>query len=475
MLTVAYARVSTEEQAAEGYSVEGQSERLRSYAELHELGEVMVVSDPGWSGKNLDRPGLQQLLSMVEAGHVQNVLVWRLDRLSRNLGDLILLADRFGQSGVALHSFTEKLDLSSATGRMFYNILGSFAQFYREQLSENVRMGMRQAAREGKWTNRPKFGYDLVQGELVPNDDVPLVREVFRLRATGASYTEIARQTGIHYSTARSIIHSRIYLGEVALGGEWYPGRHEPIITPEAFAAARKTDVPGMRYRSKHPLAGHVRCGICGRVETIHQGGYGTLFRCKHRGTGCKQPARSTKGLERALVLGLRLIGHDEELQAAIRSEIRRQLEPKAEGRRPRSVGQQIASLQEKRRKLLALHYEDKIGADLYAEQEEALRGRIEALQGEESATAEEVARQTDLAERFEEVATLLSDMDIERIWAAATDDEKRVLVKELVKDVTVFPDHLEVSVDGAPRLNVSLEEVGLKSQLRACGVGGGV
>lgn len=115
MLTVAYARVSTEEQAAEGYSVEGQSERLRSYAELHELGEVTVVSDPGWSGKNLERPGLQQLLGMVEAGHVQNVLVWRLDRLSRNLGDLILLADRFGQAGVALHSFTEKLDLSSAT------------------------------------------------------------------------------------------------------------------------------------------------------------------------------------------------------------------------------------------------------------------------------------------------------------------------------------------------------------------------
>ena len=64
---------------------------------------------------------------------MSNVLAWRLDRLSRNLSDLILLADRFGQAGVALHSFTEKIDLSSATGRMFYNILGSFAHFYREQ------------------------------------------------------------------------------------------------------------------------------------------------------------------------------------------------------------------------------------------------------------------------------------------------------------------------------------------------------
>ena len=86
---------------------------------------------------------------------------------------------------MALHSFTEKIDLSSATGRMFYNILGSFAQFYREQLAENVRMGMQQAVRQGKWVNRPKTGYDLVDGELVPNDMAPVVRRIFTMRAEG--------------------------------------------------------------------------------------------------------------------------------------------------------------------------------------------------------------------------------------------------------------------------------------------------
>src|SRR3954454_10308806 len=116
MLTVAYCRVSTEEQAAEGFSIDGQADKLRSYAQLHDLGTLVVIADPGLSGKDLDRPGLQQVLAMVEQGHVANVLTWRLDRLSRNLSDLILLADRFGQAGVALHSFTEKIDLSSATG-----------------------------------------------------------------------------------------------------------------------------------------------------------------------------------------------------------------------------------------------------------------------------------------------------------------------------------------------------------------------
>jgi site-specific DNA recombinase len=87
MLTVAYCRVSTEEQATEGYSIEGQAEKLRGYALLHDLGEVTVIADPGRSGKDLDRTGLLQLLAMVEAGHVAHVLLWRLDRLSRNLGD----------------------------------------------------------------------------------------------------------------------------------------------------------------------------------------------------------------------------------------------------------------------------------------------------------------------------------------------------------------------------------------------------
>ena len=206
MLTLAYCRVSTEEQAEEGFSIEGQAERLRLYAQLRDLGDVTVVTDPGKSGKNLERPGLQQVLAVVEAGHVSHVLVWRLDRLSRNLADLILLADLLGEHGVALHSVTENLDLSSATGRMFYNILGTFAQYFREQLSKNVRMGTQRAAKEGKWMNRPKTGYDLVDKHLVINGDAPRVQEVFRLRAEGLSYPKIETATGIKYSTARAII-----------------------------------------------------------------------------------------------------------------------------------------------------------------------------------------------------------------------------------------------------------------------------
>lgn len=477
MLTVAYCRVSTEEQAAEGFSIDGQAQKLCDYARLHELGEVTVIADPGRSGKDLDRAGLQQLLAMVEAGHVSHVLLWRLDRLSRNLGDLIDLADRFGRAGVALHSFTEKIDLSSATGRMFYNILGSFAQFYREQLAENVKMGMAQAARTGKWTNRPKTGYELVDGELVPNSDADRVREIFRLRASGASYPQIAERTGINYSTVASILGSRIYLGEVQLNGEWFPGHHEPLVTLEEFEAAHRGHVPGRR-RGSDLLTGRVFCGICGRRMASDQNGAGrVMYRCRHRGRGCNQPRRTNRGLHRAALLGLNLLANDDELHEAIRAELRR---TGATGRRPgrradAAPPARLAELSERRRKLLELYYAGKISGDGFAEEEERITRAIEAAREAASLDREHQNEQDQLLDQFEEVARLLRELDLEVVWEEATDAERRLLVEELVERVTIFPDHLEVKIAGAPRLNVAYSEVGLGGrQSENVGVGGG-
>ena len=465
MLTVAYCRVSTEEQAAEGFSIAGQADKLRVYAELHELGEVTVISDPGLSGKNLERPGLQQLLKMVEEGHVANVLTWRLDRLSRNLGDLIMLADRFGRANVALHSFTEKIDLSSATGRMFYNILGSFAQFYREQLAENVRMGMQQAVRQGKWINRPKTGYALIDGELVPNAKAPIVRRIFTLRAEGKSQNYIANDTGINYSTVLTILASRIYLGEVQMNGEWFPGRHEPIITPEQFAAAHRGRIKG-RPKGTDLLSGRVRCGLCQRLMSIDRNGEGRrLYRCHHRGQGCAQPRRTNTGLLRAAVLGLRLIGDDEQLQAAIRLQLERARTPasKAGGGHARRSRHVVEDLQGQRRTLLRLYYDDKIGADLFAEEEGRLSVAIREAQRESDASVAEAVRNDDVDRHFDDVAAVLATLDVDRTWEAATELERRVLIDEFLEEIWVLPDYLDVKVHGAPALHVRYQEVGMR------------
>lgn len=477
MLTVAYCRVSTEEQATEGFSIDGQAEKLRAYASLHDLGDVTVIADPGRSGKDLDRAGLQQLLAMVEAGHVAHVLLWRLDRLSRNLGDLIDLADSFGRAGVALHSFTEKIDLSSATGRMFYNILGSFAQFYREQLAENVRMGMQQAAHQGRWMNRPKTGYDLVGGELVPNGDAERVREVFNLRAAGMSYKAIEDRTGVRYSTVCTILSSKIYLGQVVLNGEWFPGNHEPLITPDEFTAAQRGHVPGRR-RGRDLLSGRVFCGMCGKRMAVEQNGAGrVMYRCRHRGEGCDQPRRTNMGLHLAARLGLRLLAQDRELQAAIREELRRTGRTgQGTGRRAGAAPapERLAALSERRRKLLELYYADRISAEGFAEEEGRIARGIEMARQAAVEDRDRSSEHEELLARFEEVAALLQDLDLDTAWDEATEPERRVLVEELVEKVAVFPDHLEVTIAGAPRLNVGLAEVGLGgNQSQIVGVGG--
>jgi len=466
VLTLAYCRVSTEEQAEEGFSIEGQTDKLRAYATLHDLGEITVIADPGISGKNMLRPGLQQLLAAVEAGHVSHIIVWKVDRLCRNLRDQMELRDKFEQHGVTLHSVSETLDLTTPAGRWFFSIMGGQAEYYREALAENVRMGHDRAVKEGRWINRPKTGYDLVSGLLVPNAEATLVVECFRLRGEGHSYRTIEEQTGIKYSTVKSILDSRIYRGEVLHHKEWHPGKHDPLVSEEEWLAAHRGAAKGVR-RSHDPLSGRVVCGLCLHRMVVAQNGKGSLtYKCRHRGVSCAQPSRSNFGLARAAVMGLRLVGHDESLREAIR----RRLAgggPDAAGtpRRTRRAAPAttLKTLNDKRRKLLDLYYAGKISDDGFQHEEAHIATSIEAVRQQLVTEGQEERLKTDLEVRFEEVARILSDLDMETLWEEADERERRVIVENLLEWIRVFPDHLEVKVAGSLTINVLYSEVGLK------------
>jgi hypothetical protein len=288
---------------------------------------------------------------------------------------------------------------------MFYNILGSFAQFYREQLAENVRMGMQQTAHEGTWINRPKTGYELIGGELVPNGDADRVREVFKLRASGMSYAAIEDRTGIRYSTVCAILGSRIYLGEVLLNGEWFAGKHQPLISPEEFQAAHLGHVPGRR-RGRDLLSGRVFCGLCGKRMAVEQNGVGrVMYRCRHRGKGCGQPCRTNKGLHRAARLGLRLLAEDRELQAAIGEELRRtgRTARRTEHRPGAAPPERLAALSERRRKLLELYYADRISPEGFAEEESRIARDIESARQAAGEDRKRSSEREELLARFEE------------------------------------------------------------------------
>ena len=225
--TLAYVRVSTEDQT--DYSPDAQAKRCRDIARLRELGPVIVLSDEGWSGKNLERPAMRDLIARVESGQVAHLLVWRLDRLSRDNADISRLVKLFELHRVKVYSVNEgELDLTSASGKMQVGVNGVFAQYYRDQIVENTKMGQQQAAEKGHWQNHAPTGYDMVNGELVPNELAPVVQRIFALRAQGASFQKVADEVDMKYPTVRFISLNRVYLGEVKYSGEWYPGIHPP-------------------------------------------------------------------------------------------------------------------------------------------------------------------------------------------------------------------------------------------------------
>ncbi len=423
-----------------------------------------MVEDAGFSAKDLNRPALQLILNRVEAGEVQNLIVWKQDRLTRDSGDLSWIINLLRKTGVELHSVMDPVDLSSAGGRMQVGISGVLNQWYRENLSENVQLGMQQAVLNGQHPSRPKFGYSLREGILIPNEDALTVRQIFALRAAGGSVRSIEEATGVCYSTVSSILKHRVYLGEIASRGNWYPGLHEPLVTEAEWEAAQRSHIPGRR-RSGHVLSRVVKCGLCGRVATIKypEGNRAPLFVCKHRGQGCKQPARTSTGIERAVLLGIRLLASSTDLVELIRRELARALVPeRAQGRAGHLREQALSELERKRRKLLDLFYEERMASDFFVQEQGRIARQLAELRNQQNQEEVKRVEAKKAADDFEGVLPLLSELDVDAIWAEAADHEKKVLVERLVRGIWFYPDHLEVEVSGAPRMNVDLKEVGL-------------
>ena len=234
VITGIYIRVSTEDQARDGFSINAQKEKLTKYAEANDWSIFDYYIDDGISGKNLDgRPEVTRMLKDVEEGKINNILIYKLDRLTRSVRDLIYLIELFEKHSCTFNSQTEKIDTSNAVGRMFVKIIGIFAEFERENLAERVSFGYEQKTREGNYTNtQGVYGYDYIPKEqkLVVNiEEKDLVNRIFDLYIDGKSYFKIAfklneenvpTKKGGHWSatTISSIIHNPLYIGKVRYG-----------------------------------------------------------------------------------------------------------------------------------------------------------------------------------------------------------------------------------------------------------------
>lgn len=205
MKAIGYIRVSTDQQAERGISLEAQRERVRAMATIHGAELLDVIVDGGESAKSMNRPGLKRVLSLVTTGKVQAVIIAKLDRLTRSVKDLCTLLELFEKSGVGLISVAESLDTGSAAGRLVITIMGAVSQWEREAIGERTREALRHKRSKGQRVGNIAYGFHLagdgVHVEADPTEQAVLsaIRNLRRggqtLRGIAAALNRLGHRT----------------------------------------------------------------------------------------------------------------------------------------------------------------------------------------------------------------------------------------------------------------------------------------
>lgn len=178
-----YARVSTDDQI-DNYSIDSQRDSIKSYAELFQLELEKIHVDDGYSAYTLDRPEIQKVIEKLETRQYAGVIMYKLDRISRNLKDILILHDDiFKKYDVNMISIYEKFDTSSPTGKLMFSMIGGFAEFERSLIRDRTVLGRYEKAKQGGYSGgRVCYGYDVSDKELIINDyEADIVRKIFEL------------------------------------------------------------------------------------------------------------------------------------------------------------------------------------------------------------------------------------------------------------------------------------------------------
>lgn len=283
------------------------------------------------------------------------LVVHKLDRVARNLEDHAMVRALLRDADCELVSVSENLE-RNASGRLVEGVLAVLAEHYSNNLSQEVKKGMEQKAREGGWPHLAPLGYVNVRrkgprrrGEAIIEPDperAPLVQRAFEMYATGQwplnrlhqklMELGLRNRNGKKFARSKiaSMLKDRVYIGKTRYGDTEYPGNHEPLIWEDLFARVQQViaehDRAGARQRKHdHFLRGTVFCDVCGgRISTMTAKGKFEYFYClgnQNLGTMCNQPYIPSKSLERQI----------EDLYKAIKmpADVRREIEADLEGR----------------------------------------------------------------------------------------------------------------------------------------------
>jgi site-specific DNA recombinase len=197
MIAIGYIRVSTEEQAKEGISLENQRAKIQAYCRLHDFELDDIIEDAGKSGKDLNREGVQAIIKRIQDREIDAVIVYKLDRLSRRVIDTLNLIDLMKKHKVVFHSITDSIDTKTAMGKFFLNIMASLAQMERDLISERTKDALRHKISRNERAGQIPYGWSLAEDgkNLVTNvEEQNAIRLIKNLHGEGYNYSAICRE-----------------------------------------------------------------------------------------------------------------------------------------------------------------------------------------------------------------------------------------------------------------------------------------
>lgn len=450
-----YSRVSTAEQAKEGYSIGEQQKRLVAYCQSRGWKNYKQFTDPGYSGGNMKRPALQEMVKAIKDGNVNKVIVYKLDRLSRSQKDTLeLLEDIFLPNGVDFISMCENFDTGSAFGKAMVGMFSVFAQLEREQIKERTNLGREARAKEGKWhgSGVAPIGYDYINGELQVNEfESMVIREAYKLYDKGHTYAEIAKilnsQGMCHrygkwsLQAVSRIFKNPLYAGYVSFNGKEYPGCHEAIIDPETFHEIYEKVMSRHQYHrtpvNDAYLTGKLWCARCGAryTHTSSQTRNGTRISYY----SCYSRAKVNNGLIRD-PLCKNKIHRCDAFDRLILDELR-QLQPGDVKKYRKSIEQtdtaaplqkELAKLEKQRSKLIDLYSVGDFSVEELRSKIEPINLRKQAIEAQLKNTGKELRSLAEIESTIDSIDSIITSGD-------------RVAIRHLI-DLLI--DHIDIDGD---------------------------
>ena len=495
-----YIRVSTDEQAKEGYSIDAQRRVLNAWAVVKGAEAITEYVDEGFSAKNLNRPAVKRLIDDCRRGMIDTVIVWKLDRLTRNLRDLLMLMeDVFRDFGVEFVSATESIDTSTAAGRLVLNMLGAVAQNERENTSDRVSMVMTELSKNAKHLGgQPLYGYSVTQdGHYAPHPvEAEAVRMIFNLKLRGSSYSDIisALDAAGHkprsggswtrntlYDMLRNEKYTGVYIYNRAKSAGRdgrrnnrackspdeiirIPGGMPAIISAEQWQAVQSMSGEGKQLGGKNSakriylLSGLVRCGGCSKPMVIanrgrnRDGSYWRAYTCRDK---CVKSIEHRK-LESCVLDFISAIAGDADVlnQALTIADQLNAYARHDSATDAAAFQRQLSGLQKERTNLLRL-------AAKSDNPPVSLLDEIRRLDREISASESSLRAAESAALQISKDALISRFHQLSRIQSLDPKEQKAV-VRDLIDSVVIYPDRIDIAVTntavgGAEALHAAL------------------